>query len=176
MRLRSSALITTALAAFVVLASTAPAGAAVKYTCKEKSASMLFWPQGHGAAESGEFPEFRVPHLELYGGVRNSGFDQGTNAYADAAGGSQVSRSCKKGNIATPKGKIPNSATKKKATNLQCRFGQKVHLVFFSIPGGGVRLDIVRDGKIAVEAKLTFSGSSVKYNDKLCDAKAPPKN
>ena len=175
MRLRSSALTTTALAALVVLASSAPAGAAVKYTCQEKSASLLFWPKGHGEVKTEGFPAFPVPHLELYGGIHSSNFPRTTNAYMDASGAAQVNRkSCKQGKTRLPSGKVARAVKKKAAANVQCRFGRKVDLVFLQL-AGGAQLDVVRDGKRVVEVKLKGAGSSLTFNDKFCDAKPPPK-
>ena len=173
---RALPLLVTTAAAFALLI--APAQAAAPFaeaTCDNKSASLLFWPKGHGKIEGAGFPEFRTPHLEIYGGLHRTTFPKNLNAYADPKTASASKNACNQSTPEPLSGKVPNSARRTKATNFQCRFGQKMIVEFTGVTGG-VKVTIVRkDGTKVIELKILKTGSSAVYNKQRCEATAPPK-
>ena len=164
-----------AAAALVLLS--APAQAAAPFaqaTCENRSASLLFWPKGHGEVEGAGFPKYTKPHLEIYGGLHTNTFPKSTNAYAEPQRAQITDNAC---NQVTPKplsGKVPNSRKREKAANFQCRFGQKMRVVFTAVTGG-VKVTVVRkDGTKVIELKIVENGSSAVFNKERCEAKPPP--
>ena len=55
----------------LIAPSTGSAALRVKFKCPDKKASFLWWPHGHGARPQAGFPEFKVPHMEIYGGFHD---------------------------------------------------------------------------------------------------------
>ena len=145
-----------------------------KATCDAKKASFLFWPQGHGDLNEPGFPEFRTPHLEVYPGLKQKGFGTSTDAYADPTGASANQNRCKITAGEPLRGNVPNSAKRKKATNFQCRFGQKIRLAFSQVNGGTKVTGLRKDGTKVIELKILNSDSSVVYNKERCEPKSPP--
>jgi hypothetical protein len=146
-----------------------------KAKCDNKKASFLFWPNGHGRIDSAGFPEFRTPHLEVYPGFHSTSFPPATNSNADPSGATVNSGAC---NLSSPdplSGDVPNKATKRKAANIQCRFGEKMILEFTRLAEGVKVTAIRKDGTKVIELKIVNSGSKAVFNKNRCDAKDPPK-
>jgi hypothetical protein len=143
-------------------------------TCDNKSASLLFWPNGHGEREGAGFPKYKKPHLEIYGGLHRNTFPQRTNANVEPTSATVSNQACKTETPEALSGKVPNSRKREKAANFQCRFGQKMTLAFTQV-NGGIKVTVVRnDGKKVIELRILNSGSSAVYNKERCEAKAPP--
>ena len=172
---RTIALIAVAAAAIVSLSALGQAAEPIrKATCDNKSASLLFWPKGHGKLEGAGFPKYEKPHLEIYGGLHRNTFPKSTNAYAEPTALQVSQKACDTRPRELASGKVPNSGKRTKATNFQCRFGQKMRVVFAAV-NDGLKVTIVRkDGKKVIELKILNSGSSAVYNKERCEAKAPP--
>jgi hypothetical protein len=172
---RAITLIAASAAAIALLI--APGQAATpgaQATCGNKSASLLFWPNGHGARPDAGFPKFKKPHLEVYGGLHRDTFPKNLNAYADPGTATVSNNACNTQSPEPLSGKVPNSGKRTKATNFQCRFGQKM-IVAFTQVNGGIKVTVVRnDGTKVIELKILNSGSSAVYNKERCEAKAPP--
>jgi hypothetical protein len=143
-------------------------------TCDNKKASLLFWPRGHGELSEPNFPEYRVPHLEVYPGLQQRGFGSNVNVYADPSGASASRNACRVGSGERVGGKVPNSAKRSRATNLQCRFGQKMRLTFTELRDGVKIVGLRRDDTKVLEMRLLAEGSSVVYNKRRCEPKPPP--
>ena len=170
--LASAALAAAALALFG-----APVNAVAPFAeakCDNKKASFLFWPKGHPKLDEPGFPEFLTPHLEVYAGLRTKGFGSKVAAYADPSGASASRNACRIGGSEPLKGKVPNSAKRTKATNLQCRFGEKMRLAFTQLRNGTKVTALRKDDTKVLEMKLLATGSSVVYNKRRCEPKPPP--
>src|SRR5262245_17916805 len=76
------------IAMFAASAGAVPTTTAVRGKCGAKALTIYFWPEGHPAIPSIGFPEFRTPHVEVYGGKQLIGF-------VDATGAGGFAKSCK---------------------------------------------------------------------------------
>lgn len=175
---RLALLAIVALAGTALIApSTGSAALRVKYKCPDKKASFLWWPHGHGARPQAGFPEFKTPHMEIYGGFHDTTFPVQTIGYIDASGSAQTSSECtSKGTTNLSNNDIPHSQKiRGKAKNIQCKFGEKINLVFTQVQEGA-RVDaVLGDGTRVVQARTKNSGSSIVFNNKRCDVEDPPK-
>ena len=175
---RLALLAIVALAGTALIApSTGSAALRVKYKCPDKKASFLWWPHGHGARPQAGFPEFKTPHMEIYGGLHDTTFPVQTIGYIDASGSAQTSSECtSKGTTNLSSKDIPHSQKiKGKAKNIQCKFGEKINLVFTQVQEGA-RVDaVLGDGTRVVQARTKNSGSSIVFNNKRCEVEDPPK-
>ena len=174
---RLALLAITGLAGTALIApSTAGAALRIKYKCPVGKASFLYWPDGHGARPQAGFPEFRTPHLEIYGGLHDTTFPPFTMGYIDASGSATTNSDCaNKGTTNLSSAAIPHSQKiRGKAKNVQCKFGEKMQLVFTQVENGA-RVDaVLGNGTRVVEVRTKNSGSSITFNNQKCDVKAPP--
>jgi hypothetical protein len=169
-------LVIAGLAALAILAPSAQAATRAKVRCPQKSASFLYWPHGHGERPQAGFPAFPTPHLEIYGGLHDTTFPPTPIGYIDATGASQSSSECTQPALSNlSRDDIPHSQKiKGKAKNVQCKFGEKVRLVFTDVDVGA-RVDaVLGDGTRVVQVRIKNSGSSIVFNERKCDAKDPP--
>ena len=169
--------ITGVAAAALIAPSTGSAALRIKYKCPQKSASFLYWPHGHDARPQAGFPAFPTPHLEIYGGLHDTTFPPQTIGYIDASGGATTSRDCtNKGTTGLSRDDIPHDQKiRGKAKNIQCRFGEKIQLVFTQVQEGA-RVDaVLGNGTRVVQVRMKGSGSSIVFNNRKCDVKDPPK-
>ena len=175
---RLALLAIVALAGTALIApSTGSAALRIKYKCPTKKASFLYWPNGHGQRPQAGFPAFPTPHLEIYGGFHDTTFPPATLAYIDASGSAQASSDCADKGVSNLSGaNIPHDQKiKGKAKNIQCKFGEKMQLVFTQVQDGA-RVDaVLGDGTRVVQVRMKNSGSSIVFNNKRCDVKDPPK-
>jgi hypothetical protein len=172
-----------ALLAIVALAATAliapsAGGAAVraKVKCPQQKASFLYWPHGHEARPQAGFPAFPTPHLEIYGGLHDTTFPPTPIGYIDATGSSQSSSECTQPAMSTlTRDDIPHAQKiRGKAKNVQCKFGEKIRLVFSQV-SKGARVDaVLGDGTRVVQVRMKNSGSSIVFNKRRCDVEDPP--
>lgn len=167
----------TALAATALMATISPGAVnRVKVKCPQKSVSFLYWPKGHDERPQAGFPEFRTPHLEIYGGLHDTTFPPQTIGYIDATGAAQKGSECTNKGSTSLSGKDIPHATKRtgKAANVQCKFGEKTQLVFSQV-SPGARVDaVLADGTRVVQVRIKQTGSSIVFNERKCDAKPPP--
>ena len=169
--------ITGLVAAALIAPSTGGAALSVKFKCPASKASFLYWPNGHDARPQAGFPEFRTPHLEIYGGLHDTTFPPATIGYIDADGSATSNSDCtNKGTTNLSGDNIPHSQKiRGKAKNVQCRFGEKIQLVFTQVQEGA-RVDaVLGNGTRVVQVRMKNSGSSIVFNDRKCDVKGPPK-
>jgi hypothetical protein len=165
---------TLALAA--LLAGVAPAAQAKTQSasCGSSSGSFLFWPKGHGKRPKAGFPEFRVPHLELYAGKHTTSFpDAAQDAYLDATGAAGAAKRCtsKAGKFV---GASSADRTSTAAANLQCAYGG-VATYRLGKTSYGSRLQVVIPAAgVVVDVKMRLSGSTIAYASGICKAQAPP--
>lgn len=173
---RLALLAVTALAASAFVAPSAGAAVRAKVKCPQKSASFLYWPDGHDARPGAGFPAFSTPHLEIYGGLHETTFPPTPIGYIDAKGSEQSSSECSQPALSNlSRDDIAHSKKiRGKAKNVQCKFGSKVRLVFSKVKTG-TRVDAVTgDGTRVVQVRIKNSGSSIVFNNRKCDAEDPP--
>jgi len=164
------------LALLAPLATAAPSSAAVQTAdCGRTSASILFWPKGHGARPGAGFPAFRTPHVEVYGGKHTTSFpNSASDAYLDSKGTASVSGRCGVGVAGGFSSKKVKGTTRTGAADIFCSFGGTAGYRLDKI-GGGARLQILlNDGTVVLDLKIKKTGSKVSYS-KRCKAHAPPK-
>jgi hypothetical protein len=173
---RAIALIAVSAAAIALLSAPGQAAAPFgKVTCDTRKASFLFWPDGHPKLKEPGFGEFRTPHLEVYRGLKETGFGSKNDVYVDPRGAISSQDRCTAGNPKPLEGKVPNSQKRTKATNIQCRFGNKVILEFTKINDGVKVTGLRKDGTKVLELKILNSNSTAVYNKERCEPKPPPK-
>jgi hypothetical protein len=124
-----------------VLAATGVARAATvtRVSCPQKNVTVLFWPHGHQEIPSVGFPQFLMPHLEVYKSA-GSYPDANELAVVQADGGTGVSKSC------TPAGKrkarkFENGSRKTtKAAAVRCKSKKAAKLELVADPGKSATL------------------------------------
>jgi hypothetical protein len=147
--------------------------------CSGKSLTFLFWPQGHAAIETVKFPNFPVPHLEIY---RTGAGYPGANflGYVGPDGTAQFQPSCK--SVAAPlvRARIASPATTHDTTALVCNFASAAQLDGSALTVGS-RLLVIYPAKsahqkagIAAIAYVRPNGSTLTYNSKLCTPTPAP--
>lgn len=175
-RLAGIALVAAVLAPLLMLSTYGQAAPPYgKVTCDTRKASFLFWPDGHPKLKEPGFGEFRTPHLEVYRGLKETGFGSKVDVYADPRGAAPSQERCSAGTAQPLTGKVPNPQTRTKATNIQCRFGNKIRLAFTKVNDGQKVTGLRKDGTKVIELKILNSDSTAVYNKERCEPKPPPK-
>jgi hypothetical protein len=171
----------------VVVASTiaAPNARQARVSCHARALTFLFWPNGHNAIPSVNFPSFPYPHLEVYK-TANTYVDQnfmagiGFGSTGQPYGG--FAQSCTK-----VKSKLINSkgatARTDQATLLQCTFPKPAQMEVAKAQATPVTETLravvpskSRTVPLAVSASMTDQpgGSTLRYNPNYCKAYPPP--
>jgi hypothetical protein len=161
----AAALTAVALAA---LAAAAPAPAATsRVNCSKKDVTVLFWPHGHQAIPSLGFPEFLLPHLEVYK-TASSYPTANELAVVQADGGTGVSPSCAPAGERKARrfdGKPRRTAN---ATALRCRSKKASRLELVGDPGKSGTLRVWYGRKLGAVAELVASGSTLSFDRGYC--------
>ena len=184
--MRRLALVATSSLISAGLAASAPAGDRAAtvgpVACgTAKQFTYLFWPQGHPAIPSVNFPAFPIPHLELYKGADptfpNTAFAAGVNAQAGGgfAPGCKAAKQGRAGPLSRPK-------TTTETGELTCTF-PRAPLQTINKASGGYVLTTVEPakpgaaGKPQIEVLVTIKamGSTLAYDGKVCKLGAAPK-
>ncbi len=173
------------LAAGTLVAIAAPAGAqseaatAPAVDCNTKTYQLLFWPEGHAAVESVDFPEYLVPHLEVYKGGDKTYPPADAVGYAEP-GVATVSDECEPAEEVAD-AKDPKKAKSTTATSLITCKSKKSPVLGVdtdTIPGGARFTLTVGTRRIAVVNLAPPSGSEerteVVYSSKLCKLSDAP--
>ncbi|MGB2875016.1 MAG: hypothetical protein WBB76_06010 [Gaiellaceae bacterium] len=184
-------LLGTAIAlVLLVAASSAAAGAptavggSARFDCGTKALTFLFWPQGHDAIPSINFPMYRYPHMEIYktsagaypnqNQVAGIGFSTTGQTYAAFA------KTCtsKRSKIANSR---PLRAKTTQAASLLCTFPKAAQLGSKKHSQGTTAVDLTvtlrsksNQAPLEVQAYITGSGSTLRYDPKHCKAYPPP--
>jgi hypothetical protein len=156
------------VAATVSSAVTPPA----RVVCGGGSTTVLFWPQGHAAIPSVNFPAFGPPHIEVYkSGARYP--DADFRGFVGPGGGSW-------GQQCRPTSGVPSPSRVRKAKKLTtaaalvCRLkSPAVNLERVDGPGRST-LKIFVGSDLYVAAVVQVQGSFVTYNATLCTPKLSP--
>lgn len=142
-------------------------GSATQYT-------FLFWPHGHPAIASVDFPTFPPPHLEAYSGTNkkypNSAFV--ASAAANGAGGTKPG--CRP---FVPKVSIVFHAKSvtMNSTALVCTFHSAPVHEFVRLSSGGLGYSAIDPPKRQVlYAQLSPTGAKLSYDSSFCRATPSP--
>lgn len=167
--------VTIAVAAGGLGVVAAPAGAqpqSVVLNCSAKEYRILFWKNGHGAIPSVGFPDFPVPHIELYIGKGKQYPDSQLVGFTDSAGNESHSQVCTPGTSAPKLGTIRSAKGSSDAAAATCKFSKKV--VVEIVPGVGTStLRLFRSGKPVADATVGRV-AAVRYNKNFCKASKLP--
>lgn len=167
-----------ALAASVV-AEGAPTIAAEQRACTASQITVLFWPQGHPAVLSLGFPEFKLPHAEVFAYKGSATFKpQNQLAYAGTDRKTYFGRSCsvRKADQKTFQ-VLPARAIRVKAA-VSCTLSSAAQVQVRNIAGAGVRQElyvIEPPNKLVVRAQLAPQGSNLSYSIRQCRQGAAPR-
>jgi hypothetical protein len=167
------AVVVAAACVAAVLASASAAGAATtRVNCSKKDVTVFFWPHGHHSIPSLGFPEFLLPHLEVY---RSGSAYPNANelALVQADGGTAYSRTCAPTGQrrATRFDERPKKTTR--ATALRCRARQSSKLELSDEPGKSGTLRVWYGRKLGAVAKMAPSGSKLSFDRGYCKPFAP---
>ncbi len=174
---RAGAIAVTIAIALVGFSASAPAGPddqqAVTGACDSKRYTMLFWPDGHPEIPEFAFPEFLVPHIEIY--TTKTLTEDDFVAYVGADGSNNVAPTCT--DTATVTLSKPKSAKTEDGTSaIVCKFEKPAKLQI--APGDGSdapRISLFQSGKVVgATATISESDAEVAYNKKLCKVRAAP--
>jgi hypothetical protein len=180
--------LTIAVLIVAVVASTAGVALgreqrAARVDCGTKALTFLFWPNGHNAIPSVNFPSYPYPHMEVYkpaaGAYPNAnvvGLIEFTSTGGTAGG---FATYCVKApariiDSRPATGKITQAAT------LRCKFPKVVQLDFhkYTAPiaiGMTVALrSPSHTARLEVQAHMTGGGSTLRFNPKHCKVFPPP--
>jgi len=177
------AIAVTMLVAGLLVAVAASASAQSEATpgpadCDSKLYRLMFWPEGHEALDSVGFPEYLVPHLEVYKGKGNTFVDDDAVGYAEP-GVATVSAGCEPAeDTDTPK-EPKKLKTTTKTAKITCKTKKSPVLATnTAVPGGGAAFTLTLGSRRVAVVTITPPGaeieSQVVYNSKLCKKSAAP--
>jgi hypothetical protein len=165
-------------AALAVPVLAAPAGAQTPnvLNCNITSYRFLFWPTGHGKVKSQNFPEYKVPHVELYTGTGAKFTDDQSLGYVDSAGQTSHAPTCTTATLtATSGGPIPAAKLKtvSKTASILCSVPSAAVLI---VPTPAkASLSVVITGQSVASALMSGTGSQLQYDSSLCVTQKVPK-
>lgn len=143
-------------------------GNATQYT-------FLFWPTGHPAIASVDFPKFTVPHLEAYSGADKKYPTSAFVASAAANGSGGTKAGCK---AFVPKVSIGyrGKGVTTSATALVCTFHAAPVHEFVRFASGGIGYSVIDPPNLqVVYAQLRPTGSKLQYDSSFCRATPSPR-
>ena len=167
-----------ALGALAVPVVAAPAGAQTPsvLNCNVTTYRLLFWPQGHGKVKSQGFPEYTVPHVELYTGTGKKYPDSQNLGYVDSAGQKSTAPSCTAAQLTgTTGGAIPADKLKTltKTSALACTAPSST-VVIVPTPARA-SLSVAITGQSVASALMSGTGSQLQYDSSMCKPQKAPK-
>ena len=136
--------------------------------------TFYFWPQGHPAIPSINFPAFATPHLEAY---TSAGKAVG---FVDATGAQSFSKTCKQARDLPAR----FAATTKRATisstmQVNCSFPAAAEMKATKVPSGSLlTVTLGHTSNLVLLASIKAAGSTLTYATRYCKttaAPAPPK-
>ncbi len=155
--------------------------------CAAKALTFLFWPQGHNAIPSINFPSYPYPHMEVYKTAAGAFPDPNEVAVIEftpsgqTVGGFAKSCTSKRAKLVDSR---PAKAKTSQTTELECRFPKVVQLSFrkytapIAIALNATLRSKSNSSPLEVRAFITGStspgGSLLRYNAKYCQALTPP--
>jgi hypothetical protein len=156
-----------------LVASPASAGsktASARYACGAKKMTFYFWPQGHNAVPSLNFPAFTTPHLEAY--TSGGPFD----AFVDANGALSYAKACKKvGDLPARWTRGVKRTTTTTTLVVNCTFPAAADLKASKVGAGGLMIvTLGHTTKLVVMAAIKATGSTITYDNRYCRTRAAP--
>jgi hypothetical protein len=156
-----------------LVASPASAGskaASARYACGAKKMTFYFWPQGHNAVPSLNFPAFATPHLEAY--TTGGPFD----ASVDANGAFGYAKACKKvGDLPARWVRGVKRTTTTTTVVVNCTFPAAADLKASKAGAGGLLIvTLGHTTKLVVMAAIKTTGSTITYDNRYCRTRAAP--
>jgi hypothetical protein len=146
------------------------------HDCAQKKMSFLFWPSGHGASTQYSFPAVPTPHVEAWM-VTPTGplpsFAAQFLASLDSNGVLFYGAACTPTTTASAKAKAMRSP-KKQTVNalLECSFKKNATVTI--VPGTtSSTMTVVANNESVMTMDLRATGSTARYNSKLCTSKPP---
>lgn len=178
-------LLTTVALAVTFSASSAPGAARARVTCGAKALTFLFWPDGHNAIPSINFPSFPYPHMEVYKPAAGAFPDPNQVGIIEftptgqPAGGFAKACTNVKAKLTSSK---PLRASTGQPTALTCSFPKSAQMEFsLSTSPVAITLRTILPSKkhvlgVEVSARLMDApgASTLKYDPKYCRAQPPP--
>lgn len=167
-----------ALGALAVPVVAVPAAAQTPsvLNCNVTAYRFLFWPEGHGKVKSQNFPEYTVPHVELYTGTGKKYPDSDSLGYVDSAGQTSHAPSCAAASITgSVGGPIPTDKVKTvtKATALACT-APAATVVVVPTPAKA-QLSVALPSQTVANAVMSGTGSQLQYDSSMCKPQKVPK-
>ena len=144
--------------------------------CNVTTYRFLFWPQGHGKVKSQGFPEYKVPHVELYTGTGTKYPDSQSLGYVDSAGQKSNAPSCTTAPITGPLGgAIPPDKLKTltKTTALACTAPSSTVIVVPTV--AKAQLSVALSSQTVANAVMSGTGSQLQYDSSMCKPQKAPK-
>jgi hypothetical protein len=168
---RLAAAIGTLILAALAISTAAQAAATERVDCKQKRLTILFWPEGHPAIPSVNFPELLLPHLEVY---------KPGPAYPDSnfrafvgSGAGQWARSCTEVTGGRVPAGIENRQTLNETGALQCTLPKKGLFDRVDTFGRSV-LRVFAGTELYVKVVITALGGLATYDSEFCEAEPAP--
>ena len=158
-------------------APSAPAARAVQGQCLSNKLVVLFWPQGHPMLPGVGFPEFLLPHVELYVHQGATTY-QNSNQIGYTGTDRQIvlSPACPKMRERKTFQVLPARSTRTAAA-ISCSFAKRAQVQLRRVAGAGVRMElrlIDPPNKLVLRALLAPNGSHVSHSIRQCAAGPPP--
>jgi hypothetical protein len=144
--------------------------------CNVTTYRLLFWPQGHGKVKSQGFPEYKVPHVELYTGTGTKYPDSESLGYVDSAGQKSNAPSCTAATLTgTTGGAIPPAKLKTltKTSALACSAPSAAVIIVPTPAKASLSLAIT--GQSVASAVMSGTGSQLQYDSSMCKPQKAPK-
>jgi hypothetical protein len=151
--------------------------------CGAKALTFLFWPQGHNAIPSINFPSYPYPHMEVYKTAAGTFPDPNEIAVIEftpsgqTVGGFAKSCTLKRAKLVDSR---PAKGKTSQTTELTCRFPKVVQLSYrkytapIAIALNATLRSKSNSAPLEVRAFITGAGAVLRYNPKYCQAQAPP--
>jgi hypothetical protein len=137
--------------------------------CTAKTFRILLWPEGHPEIESVDFPDFPVPHIEVYTGKGKKYPESKLVGYIDLTGAGGASDVCPPATAAPDGGTTPQEESPAKTITCKLKEPGTVEL------GAASRAVRLFQGDTEVlEANLNGQTSALEFDKKACKAGKPP--
>src|SRR5262245_5925672 len=153
---------------------TSPGGVSV-VNCNVTTYRFLFWPKGHGKIKSQNFPEYTVPHVELYTGTGKKFTDAQSLAYVDSAGQNSHAPTCTTAQLTgAAGGAIPADKLVKttKTAVLACS-APSASVLTVPTPAKA-SLSVVITGQSVASAQMSGLASELQYDKSMCKPQKAP--
>ena len=173
-----AAIAVSALGAVAVPVVAGPAAAQTPsvLNCNVTTYRVLFWPEGHKAIKSQDFPAYPVPHVELFTGTGKNYPGTDSLGYVDSAGQTSHPPSCVAASLTGQLGgPIPTDKMKTitKAASLACTAAAATVIV---VPTPAkAQLSVALPGQTVANAVMSGTGSELSYDSSMCKPGKVPK-